>query len=319
MLFFLSFGAVAVAVILLLRSDFNSELFFKSLGNVRPAWLIASVTVTFACYILRAVRWQVLLTSLKFIRLGPLITATLLGYSAIYALGRAGELVRPVWIARTEQIPASGSFAAILLERIFDFLLIVLLFAVSLAWVELPVGTGGSLASLARASWALSIAAVAALGLSMVFHKYVGLLTARLAQGRPRRLLETFRAGLTATSTLKDLRLLIGYSVLLWLGITLQFWLMLVGLNVNLSLPAATLTLVGSALGSIAQIPGIGGGFQAGLVFCLTTFFLIPIETAIAASLLAWIVTYTPTLLAGASYMVWKGISTRELLAQEPA
>ena len=47
--------------------------------------------------------------------------------------------------------------------------------------------------------------------------------------------------------------------------------------------------MVGAAIGSIAQTPGIGGGFQAGYIFCMTSFFMVPTEQAIATSLLAWV------------------------------
>ena len=50
-------------------------------------------------------------------------------------------------------------------------------------------------------------------------------------------------------------------------------------MNFHFSFAAATLVMVGAAIGSIAQIPGIGGGFQAGYVFCMTTFFMVSAGT----------------------------------------
>ena len=319
LLFFLGFTALLTAAILLFQRDFDSELFFESFQNVRPGWLLASVAATFVSYAIRALRWQILLKSLKLISLGSLVGATLLGFSAIYALGRAGEFVRPVWIARKEQISTTGSFAAILLERVFDLLMLLLLFALSLSFVQFPSGAGEAMSLLSRAAWVLLILSGSALGASILFERYVAVIANKLSEGKMRRFLETFGEGLAATSNFRNLGLVTGYSLLLWVGIALQFWLMLVGLNLDLTLAATTLVLVGSALGSIAQIPGIGGGFQAGFIFCLTTFFLVPVETAIAASLIAWIATYTPTLLVAAIYMMWKGISTHELVAEEPA
>jgi hypothetical protein len=52
-----------------------------------------------------------------------------------------------------------------------------------------------------------------------------------------------------------------------------QFWFMLLGMNFRFSIAAATLVMVGAAVGSVAQLPGIGGGFQALYIFCMTTFF----------------------------------------------
>jgi len=319
LLFFLGFAALITATLLLFQRDFDSRLFFESFSNVRPAWLLASIVATFITYAIRALRWQVLLISLKLIRLGSLVMATVLGFGAMYALGRAGELVRPVWIARKEDISTIGSFAAIVLERVFDLLMLLLLLAVSLAFVQLPIGAEDSMSLLSQAAWLILLVAGSALGASILFEKYVTVVANNFAGRRIRRYLETFRAGFAATSNLRNLSFVAGYSLLLWLVIAIQFWLMLVGLNFDLPISSTTLVLVGSALGSILQVPGIGGGFQAALIFSLTTFFLVPVETAIAASLIAWVITYTPTLLVAAMYMMWKGISAHTLVAQEPA
>src|ERR1043165_8714499 len=85
--------------------QFNWSLFFSSLWNLQPWWLLASVALTLLTYVSRAYRWQVLLAPLKPVRIDPLLSTTLVGFSAIFILGRAGELVRPVWLSRREQIP----------------------------------------------------------------------------------------------------------------------------------------------------------------------------------------------------------------------
>jgi uncharacterized membrane protein YfcA len=73
--------------------------------------------------------------------------------------------------------------------------------------------------------------------------------------------------------------------------------------------------MVGAAIGSVAQIPGIGGGFQAGYVFCMTTFFGVPAEQAIATSLLAWVSSNIPTVAASSIYMISQGLSLKDLRA----
>src|SRR5688572_12093682 len=78
-----------------LGGDFNWELFFSSLRDVKLGWLSASVVLTLTTYLIRAMRWQVLLAPLKSIRIQPLFWTTIVGFSGIYVLGRAGGLVRP--------------------------------------------------------------------------------------------------------------------------------------------------------------------------------------------------------------------------------
>ena len=88
-------------------------------------------------------------------------------------------------------------------------------------------------------------------------------------------------------------------------------------MNFHFSISAATLVMVGAAIGSIAQVPGIGGGFQAGLMFCLGTFFAIPAEKSAAASLVAWVFSIIPTIAIAGVYMMFKGISLKDLRGLE--
>jgi hypothetical protein len=43
----------------------------------------------------------------------------------------------------------------------------------------------------------------------------------------------------------------------------------------------------------------------------------MPAEVAIAASLVVWLITMGPTVIAAAAYLLWKGISVRDLRAGE--
>ena len=102
---------------------------------------------------------------------------------------------------------------------------------------------------------------------------------------------------------------------MVWVSVALQFWTMLVGLNLEFRLGQMFLIMTVTALGSLAQLPGIGGGLQAAFVFTTTTFLETPTEVAVAAALLAWLATYVPTIVAGGLYIMWKGISTRDLVS----
>src|SRR5207302_11180054 len=117
-------------------------------------------------------------------------------------------------------------------------------------------------------------------------------------------ILHNFAQGLSFLKGGRSLGLTLIHSVVLWLVIALQFWFMMLGMKFQLSFAAATLVMVGAAIGSIAQVPGIGGGFQAGLIFCLGTFFAIPAEKSAAASLVAWIFSIVPTVAIAGVYML---------------
>src|SRR5204863_1178816 len=130
-------AAVSLFAIYQLSSgSFDWSLFLLSFRNVQPAWLAASILATLLTYVARAFRWQVLLNPLKSIRMGQLISTNVLGFSAIYLIGRAGELVRPLWLTRREHIPLTASVATIIVERFLDTVMLIALFGGALLLVK---------------------------------------------------------------------------------------------------------------------------------------------------------------------------------------
>src|SRR6516165_4686050 len=130
---------IAAATIILYRwSDFSFDwhLFFTTLWNVQPVWLTISIAATFLTFVIRAVRWQVLLHPSKDVPLGPLTSINLVGFSAVFILGRAAEVIRPVWLTRRERIPLTVSVATLVVERFLDFVMIVILFGWTLLLVK---------------------------------------------------------------------------------------------------------------------------------------------------------------------------------------
>jgi uncharacterized membrane protein YbhN (UPF0104 family) len=125
--------------------------------------------------------------------------------------------------------------------------------------------------------------------------------------------IDSFLQGLSFLQDGRSLALVFFQSVGLWILIALQFWFMLLGMNFTLSAASATLVMVGAGIGSIAQIPAIGGGFQAGYVFCMTAFLKIPLEQAVATSLLAAVLSFAPTIAISFVLMAAQGFSLSDL------
>ncbi len=312
LLFLIGFAGTALIVFLILPEQFDSGLFWASLADAHPAWLVAAIGATFLGYALRALRWQWLLQPLKHVKFGSLMNSTVLGFAAIYILGRPGEIVRPVWTARQEDIPTMATIASIIVERVFDLLMLVLFFIGASIWVDLPESTRSALGGLGTPWQLLTLAALTLVGF-VLMHRYSHAVARLVPFKRFRSLAETFARGLAGTSGPRSIATIGLCSLLLWCVNALQFWLMLEALDLNRSVSAAVLTLVLTALGSIAQVPGIGGGFQAGFILAVTTILGAPAEVAVAASLIVWFVATVPTVIAAAGYGVWKGISLRDL------
>jgi uncharacterized protein (TIRG00374 family) len=307
---------IVIGAVLAYRwSDFSFDwrLFFKSLWNVQPLWLAISIAATFLTFFIRAVRWQVLLNPLKAIPLGPLTSINLVGFSAIFLLGRAGELIRPLWLTRRERIPLTVSLATLVVERFFDSVMLVILFGCTLLLVKTPSAAEATLALMKSTAWVLIAGSGGVILILFLFRSNIDRIVSLVPYTRLSLLLRNFSEGLTFLERGRSFGLVIAHSVVLWVAIALQFWFMLLGMKLSFSVAAATLVMVITAIGSIAQVPGIGGGFQAGYIFCMTTFFALPKEQAIATSLIAWTSSYLPTVVAGGFYMVSQGLSWKDL------
>ena len=292
---------------------FDWSLFLSSLKNLQPGWLAASIFATMLTYIARAFRWQVLLNPLKSVRMGSLITTNLLGFSAIYLIGRPGELVRPLWLTRQARIPLTASVATVIVERMLDTLMLIALFGWALLVVQLPSAAEHTITLMKNAAWVMVATSVAAIIFLFFFRSNVDRINRYVPFKRLHSLLKNFAEGLSFLDRTRTFGLALVHSVVVWVTIVLQFWFMLLGMNFNFPVSAATLIMVGAAIGSVAQLPAVGGGFQALYVFFMTTFFGIPAERAVASALIAWISQSVPTIVAGGVYMITHGLSLKDL------
>jgi len=130
--------------------------------------------------------------------------------------------------------------------------------------------------------------------------------------------LHSFVEGLSVIRDWKGLAGSVVTTAVLWIINTTVFWLVFKSVRHRLwHLPwlAAALTLFCAALGLIVQFPGIGGGYQVGVILSLTEIFNISAESATGASILIWIVMSVPCLVLGLVLLVHEGLSIRKLEA----
>jgi uncharacterized protein (TIRG00374 family) len=304
----------AIALIVAYRAwgqDFDWRLFLSSLSGMKPGWLAASIIATIFTYWLRAIRWQVLLAPLKSVSIRSLLSITVLGFSAIFLLGRAGEIARPFWLTRREKVALTGSVATIVVERVLDMIMLILAFGVALLTADV---TSPTLTELKDRAWIIAAAAGVALTMLFLLRSHGAGIVRRIPIRRVASWAESFLEGLSFLKDGRSLGLVALQSLVLWMLIVLQFCFLLMGMNFSFSVAAATLVMVGAALGSVVQVPGVGGGFQAGY-FLVMTALQVPREQAIATSLMAFVFSILPTVLISPLFMIGQDFSLRDLKA----
>jgi len=203
---------------------------WDSLMKARAFWVISAVVIICAGYLLRAKRWQVLLEPITPTSLKELFATTTVGFTAVFFVGRAGEIVRPMWLPmRDQRVRPSAAFVTLALERIFDLAAIICFFAVNLLWFVPPPEREADLQTVRIAGY-LMLAGVAAgfVGL-WLFHRYSDpviaffgrLMGFRLFPRRIRRIILSLMKQLAfSLDMLRDWREIA--SVTLW---TLALWL----------------------------------------------------------------------------------------------
>ncbi len=333
----LAIGAVIIALIFynLGRSpewrNFSWERFWASIVDARMGLLAWALATVFATYVVRAYRWQCFMSPIQKASLWVLFVGQVLGFSSIYLIGRPGEFVRPAYIAKKENAPISAMVAVLVLERIFDSLFLVSLFAAWLLFEHIGPTTAHGKHVLATVRWGgdvlFGLMGLMVLGL-VLFRLHSRAATEWLlqklaflpgrARGPLRHFLHTFADGLGVIRDWRALVKSVASTAVLWIMNTTVFWLTfkaLRGDTQHLAWLAAGMTLFCAGMGLIIQFPGIGGGYQVGIILALTGLFSVSAERATGAAILLWIIMSVPCLGLGLVLFIREGLTFKKLEA----
>jgi uncharacterized protein (TIRG00374 family) len=311
------------------RQGFSWEGLVHSLQQTRLGLVLLAALAIYVCYAIRAQRWVSFSRYLGRARFGSVYQATLMGFAAVFLLGRAGEPVRPLLIARRDRLPISGTFGVYVLERVFDIAATLVLFGLGLLLATRQIAGAGDDSALlaARSGGMLMLGLLALMVAFLVYFRLhgAGLLQRRLDAWHERRgwrhrvalIFAGISEGLQAIRTWRDLWEAVGYSVAHWALVALAFvWTFHAfgGELGRLGYADAMLVLGVTMLGAVVQLPAIGGGAQAASFFALTAFFGIAQEPAAAIAIVLWLVTFAAVLVVGVPLLIRQGLSFHELL-----
>ena len=312
-------------------TDFTWRKFIESVGQANIWLLLLSFVAIYGCYAIRAVRWQ------RFCRyLGPTtfmntFGGTLMGFAAIFVLGRAGEPVRPLLLARKDRLPVASMFGIFFLERFCDFGAAAALACLSLLVFPNRLSDAGAdmdwVGHARHGAWLL-LGGLIGLTAVLVYYRVHGAaavdrglerwrgsggMRMRLASG-----ISGISEGLQAIRTQSDLWAAIGYTAAHWvLAVLIYMWVSqafssaFVHSDVNFW--GAMLLLAVTLVGSVLQLPGIGGGAQIASIVALTAIFGVEQEPAIAIAEVLWIITFAGCTLVGIPLLIHEGMSLGEL------
>jgi uncharacterized protein (TIRG00374 family) len=284
----------------------NWQVFWQTLTHLKYGFLPLFLITASINYFFRAVRWHILVSFEKPVRITDVFWANMAGYFGNSLLpARAGELIRAVYLGKLTGISSSLVLATGLVERLMDVLALVMIGAVSLAM------TGITSTLLQSALYIMSLAGVAGLVFLLLlarFSQSAGRLIEKLPllhstqKSSLRNLLEQFARGIQSLARLRSVIGFVALTALIWLLDGLQLVGLAILFGFPLSLPRALVLLAGLGLSSaIPSTPGYIGVYPFVARTILGPFGINP-ETAIAFMLVSQVMG----LLVVA---VWGGIS----------
>lgn len=323
--------AISVLFLYLVLRNMHFGDFWQQVRQAEYIWLLPGIGMYFLAVWARAWRWHYLLRPLKSVPTRTMFPIVAIGYMGnnVYP-ARAGEVLRAVVLKRKEGVAVSASLATIIVERIFDGVVMLAFIFVNLG--ELADIGGGLIAGLSIqqiAFWGslLFLGALLVFLLAAMFpaasKRLLGWLTARLVPARFRdRVLDVgnrFLGGLQALRSPFEVIMVFVSSLVIWLLETGKYWFVMHAFNFEVSFFALMLMNgVVNLATTIPSAPGYIGTFDAPGIAILEAYG-VPKEVATSYTFVLHIALWLPITLLGAYYLAKEGIKWGEVPATETA
>jgi uncharacterized protein (TIRG00374 family) len=294
-------------------------------------WLLPGVAIYFVAVWARAWRWHYLLKPIKSISTTTMFPITTIGYMGnnIYP-ARAGEVLRAVILKRRESVSVSASLATIVIERIFDGVVMLgFVFAnlPELARLTSSSGFVGNIQEVAIIGTGVFVGALMVFLLAAMFPAVSGRLADRLIN----RLLPTrmrlpatgivhkFVGGLAALRSPAGIFMVFVTSVVIWLLETGKYWFVMHAFDFHVSFFALMLMngIVNLAT-TIPSAPGYIGTFDAPGIAVLAAYG-VPQAIAAGYTLVLHVALWLPITVLGAYFLTREGIHWSDSLRGETA
>lgn len=303
-----------------------------ALRGVHGGWIVASATVLFTEFLIRALRWKVLLAEIApRARYTRLLVATIIGMSLNVMLPfRAGDFARPWLGSRETGTPMLPLVTVAVIERVFDMLGLLFVFLVMLA--ILPDMSGGDVELVDRLKYLGAFFGAGGLVGFGVFvalaareHEARGVWTGLVGYAPPPvaaklvQLFDGFVAGLSAVRSRRRLTTAALLSMVHWSNGALSIWVLFHAFGIGLPPAAACFTTVAIALAAaLPQAPGFVGVFHKACEMTLELWGQDP-GPAQAFGIIFWFVSFLPVAVTGALLSWREGLDLKTLRAGAPA
>ncbi|MCF8315022.1 MAG: flippase-like domain-containing protein [Ignavibacteriales bacterium] len=298
-------GLLAIVLLYFVFRDMDFSIVFGYISAISFSWLIIFLAIFMFSHYLRALRWKVMLRSIKpETSVSNLFGAVMIGYGVNCIIPRLGELYRGLFLGRWEKISRTSILATVILERIID--IIALGVAVGIAVAIYP----GELYS--KVQW-LKTVFILVFG----FVLFIAVLMVLLVRFRESIILyihsktekrfpvfssfviksiEQLSFGFSCIRGVKDSSIVAIYSALIMIAYAYTslagFYLLRMDSIMDVNFTMAWILLSVSAFGVVMPTPGGTGSYHAIVIFVLVSLLGFSYEISAAYAILTHIISY---------------------------
>jgi uncharacterized protein (TIRG00374 family) len=320
---------ISVLFIWLALRGLHLNEFWGAVKQANYIWLIPGIGVYFIGVWVRAWRWHYLLRPIKQIPTHKMFPITTIGYMGnnIYP-ARAGEVLRAVILKRKEGVSVSASLATIIVERIFDGVVMLAFVFVNLPELAKLTGSSGfvgNIQQMAVIGTGVFLGALAVFLIAAMFPQVtmkIGLwfiyrfLPKRLHE-RVISLTNKFLDGLASLRSPFNVVMVFFTSVIIWLLETGKYWFVMHAFDFSVSFFALMLLNgIANLATTIPSAPGYIGTWEAVTKAVLVAFLVDP-EVALGYAVVLHVALWLPITLLGAYYLAREGIKWDDTLRTE--
>lgn len=304
--------------------DFAEVL--RNIAQGHMGYLAASVLVATAGFLIRALRWKVLLAPVRAdTTLRSRFAGVSIGFMANNVLpARVGEFARAFALSRMEPVSASAAFGTLVVERFMDGVVLLLFFLIPLMTPGFPAAEAlseGGGAAMLRFAGALVLGVLLFLVVLAAFPRQFMVVGERLSVVLPTgfraEVLAALHGLLGSIGIMRDPRLLLvgfAWSLFFWSWHGFSFWLGMLAFGIDTGWVSAIFTeaVVGFGV-AIPSAPGFFGTFHAAAEFALTTVYGVPEAQSLAFAFAYHFGGWIPITLIGLWYAWTLGLSLGDL------
>jgi uncharacterized protein (TIRG00374 family) len=314
---------LAIALLGWFLSHANLSAVWQHVRSADLPLLVVGLIFVILTYIVRTLRWQVLLSPLGRARYWPCFRATIVGFAALGLLpARAGDLLRPYMLARREGLSVPATFATVIMERVFDLVAVLGLLAIYVfsSTSEIP---DAFRQPIVLSSALAAVAALLLFGLMWVMATHperVGSFALATNRVLPHRiahrfseLITTFSRGFAATKNPRVLIAGLVWSFPLWIFIAAESWAVTRAFEIEMPFDGSFLLQAFLVIGVAVPTPGAIGSFHEMYRLAVTNFFHAPNDSAVAAAIVVHAISYLPVVLLGLVFMTQDVVSVHQL------